>query len=124
MGHTKRKILTSDTTHTIVPSSQIAEIDSNKENVAVPFSTEVRKEKPALSEQQLQNLAVSKTKSKMAAQGDKNVTKIMVASSGGKITTHTPTGIEKTLVRAVAFKNPKGCANAAVKLPLVKVTHS
>ena len=45
------------------------------------------------------------------------ITKIVIASQKGKITTYIPTGMEKTLVRAMAFKNPKGFSKAALRIP-------
>ena len=45
------------------------------------------------------------------------VTKIIVCSPGGKCIVHESTGVEKTLARAIVFKNSVTGANEALKMP-------
>ena len=48
------------------------------------------------------------------------VTKIIVCSPGGKCTTYEYNGLEKTIARAIVFKNPRTLARAALKSPMWK----
>ena len=92
IGYTRRKILSS----------------SSKENVGIS---------PLTQQGQVSSAENKFEKSALSGEGDKSITQIFISSPGGKKVTYAPKGLEKTLVRAIAFQNPKCCARAALKLP-------